>query len=146
MLAITDPAAAGWGDQARLAASKLEGASDTSSIGVRLLADIKRVFDEDGRECILSAVLVERLREDPEQPWAEWGRSNKGLTQNSLAVLLGGGGGRGRGSRGGFGIRSVDVHPSRDVHGKGYQRSQFEDAWARYLPAENHVIPPKGGE
>jgi putative DNA primase/helicase len=146
MLGIADLAGGDRGDQARLAASKLEGASDTSSIGARLLADIKRVFDEDGRECILSAVLVERLKEDPEQPWAEWGRSNKGLTQNSLAVLLGGGGGRGRGSRGGFGIRSVDVHPSRDVHGKGYQRSQFEDAWARYLPAENPLIPPDGGE
>jgi hypothetical protein len=59
------------------------------------------------------------------------------LTQNSLAVLLGGGGGRGRGTRGGFSIRSDTVHPARGVQGKGYKRSQFEDAWARYLPPEN---------
>lgn len=90
-----------FGDQARFAAVKLEGASDTSSIGVRLLADIKRIFDEDKCEAILSATLVARLKEDPEAPWAEWNHG-KGLTQNSLAVLLGGGGGRGRGSRGGF--------------------------------------------
>jgi hypothetical protein len=141
MLAIADLAGGDWGDMARLAAIKLEGASDISSIGVRLLADIKRVFDEEGCEVILSAVLVEKLKEDPEQPWAEWGRG-KGLTQNSLAVLLGGGGGRGRGTRGGFGIRSDTVHPSRNVQGKGYRRSQFEDVWARYLPAEN---PPEGG-
>jgi hypothetical protein len=145
MFAVADLAGEDWGEKARFAAAKLEGASDTSSIGVRLLADIKRVFDEDGRGCILSAALVEKLKEDPEQPWAEWGRG-KGLTQNSLAVLLGGGGGRGRGSRGGFGIRSRDVHPSRDVHGKGYQRSQFEDVWARYLPAENSFVPPEVGE
>jgi Protein of unknown function (DUF3631)/CHC2 zinc finger len=145
MLAIADMAGEDWAEKARLAAGKLEGASDTSSIGVRLLADIKRIFDEESRDSILSAVLVERLKEDPEGPWAEWGRG-KGLTQNSLAVLLGGGGGRGRGSRGGFGIRSGDVHPSRDVHGKGYQRSQFEDAWARYLPAENPFILPEGGK
>ena len=145
MLGIADLAGEDWGDKSRLAAAKLEGASDTTSIGVRLLADIKRIFDEGGRDCMLSAVLVEQLKEDTEQPWAEWGRG-KGLTQNSLAVLLGGGGGRGRGTRGGFGIRSRDVHPSRDVHGKGYQRSQFEDAWARYLPAENPSFPPKGGE
>ena len=145
MFAIADLAGDDWGEKARFAAAKLEGASDTSSIGVRLLADIKRIFDEGGCDCILSAALVERLKEDPEQPWAEWGRG-KGLTQNSLAVLLGGGGGRGRGSRGGFGIRSRDVHPSRDVHGKGYQRSQFDDVWARYLPAENPFIPPEGGE
>jgi Protein of unknown function (DUF3631) len=74
MLAIADLAGGDWGDMARLAAIKLEGASDISSIGVRLLADIKRVFDEEGCEVILSAVLVEKLKEDPEQPWAEWGR------------------------------------------------------------------------
>jgi putative DNA primase/helicase len=124
-----------WSDKARLAAAKLEGASDVTSIGVRLLADIKRIFDEDGCDCILSATLVVRLKEDVEQPWADWNKG-KGLTQNSLAVLLGGGGGRGRASRGGFGIRSDTVHPSPSVQGKGYKRSQFEDVWSRYLPEE----------
>jgi hypothetical protein len=122
-----------WRDKARKAAVRLETASDTTSIGVRLLGDIKRILDEDGLEEVLSATLVSRLKEDVEGPWAEWGRG-KGLTQNSLANLLGGGGGRGRGSRGGFGIRSVDVH--KPSHGKGYKRSQFEDAWSRYLPKE----------
>ncbi len=117
-----------WGDKARLAAIKPEGASDVSSIGVRLLGDIKRIFDEDGCECILSAALVAKLKDDPEGPWAEWSRG-KGLTQNSRATLLGGGGGRGRGSRGGFGIRSVDIH--KPTHGKGYRRDQFLDSWAR---------------
>jgi hypothetical protein len=145
MLAIAELAGGDWGNEARHAAAKLQGASDTTSIGVRLLADIKRIFDEGTHDCILSAKLVELLKEDPEGPWAEWGRGN-GLTQNSLAVLLGGGGGRGRASRGGFGIRSGDVHPSREVHGKGYQRSQFEDAWSRYLPAENSSLPSEGGE
>jgi hypothetical protein len=144
MFAIADLAGEDWGDKARLAASKLEGASDITSIGVRLLADIKRIFDEEGCEVILSARLVEGLKEDPEQPWAEWGRG-KGLTQNSLAVLLGGGGGRGRGTRGGFGIHSDTVHPSRDVQGKGYKRSQFEDARARYLPPENSPFSSEGG-
>ena len=124
-----------WGDKARLAAINLEGASDISSIGVRLLADIKRIFDEDGCDSILSATLVTRLKEDQEAPWAEWNHG-KGLTQNSLAVLLGGGGGRGRGSRGGFGIRSKDVHPSPSVHGKGYERAQFQQPWASYLPED----------
>ena len=113
----------------------MELASDTTSIGVQLLADIKRIFDEEHCDCMLSAALVTKLKEDEEQPWAAWG-CGKGLTQNSLASLLGGGGGRGRGSRGGFSIRSETVHPSRDVHGRGYKRSVFEDAWARYLPPE----------
>jgi hypothetical protein len=148
MFAIADLAGESWGDKARVAATKLEGASDTGSIGVRLLADIKRIRDDEvelGRDCILSGVLVDRLKEDPEQPWAEWSRG-KGLTQNSLAALLGGGGGRGRASRGGFGIRSQNVTPSPGVQGKGYKWDQFEEAWARYLPAEISPSPPEGGE
>jgi hypothetical protein len=133
-----------WGDKARLSATDLEGASDVTSIGVRLLADIKCIFDEDGCNTILSATLVTRLKEDVEQPWAEWNHG-KGLTQNSLAVLLGGGGGRGRASRGGFGIRSDTVHPSPSVQGKGYKRSQFEEAWSRYLP-EDTSSSGGGGE
>jgi Protein of unknown function (DUF3631)/CHC2 zinc finger len=72
MFAIADLAGERWGEKARLAAKQLESASDTSSIGSRLLADIKRVFDENGCDPILSAVLVERLKEDAEAPWAEW--------------------------------------------------------------------------
>ena len=63
LLAIADLAGEDWAEKARLAAGQLEGASDTSSIGVRLLTDIKRIFDEDGRDCILSALLVDRLVE-----------------------------------------------------------------------------------
>jgi Protein of unknown function (DUF3631) len=135
MFAIADLAGEDWAEKARMAARQIEGASDTTTIGVRLLADITRIFDEDGCDSILSATLVTRLKDDEEEPWAEWARG-KGLTPNSLAVLLGGSGGRGRGSRGGFGIRSQDVRPSPGVHGKGYKRSQFEEVWARYLPPE----------
>src|SRR5262249_61029256 len=94
-----------WGEKARTAAKQLEGASDKQSIGIQLLGDIKRIFDEGGYLTIGSALLVSKLKEDEEGPWIGWGRG-KGLTPNSLAVLLGGGGGRGRASRGGFGIRS----------------------------------------
>jgi putative DNA primase/helicase len=146
MLAIADLAGGDWGDKARDAASKLEGASDTSTLGVRLLTDIKRIFEEDRCDCILSAVLVERLKEDPEQPWATWGQHGKGLTQNGLATLLGGGGGRGRGRRGGFGIHSETVHPPGGPHGRGYKRTQFEDAWGRYLPPEIPSPSSEGGE
>jgi putative DNA primase/helicase len=130
-----------WGDKARLAAMKLERASDATSIGVRLLADIKRIFEGPPPcDAILSATLVTRLKGDEEAPWYEWNHG-KGLTQNSLAILLGGGGGRGRGSRGGFGIRSEDVHLPGDIHGKGYKRTRFEEAWSRYLPDDTPSSP-----
>jgi hypothetical protein len=117
-----------WGDKARAAAVVIEGASDTSSVSVRLLVHVKRIFDEDNYTAILSATLVTRLKEDPEAPWAEWNRG-KGLSQKSLADLL---------SR--VHVQSGDVHLPGDIHGKGYKRSQFEDAWSRYLPAN------KGGQ
>jgi uncharacterized protein DUF3631/CHC2-type zinc finger protein len=131
----------GWAGKARIAAIASEGASDTTSIGVRLLTDIKRIFDQNNYDAILSAALVSMLKEDAEAPWIDWNKG-KGLTQNSLAYLLSGGGGRGRASRGGFGIHSGDVHPSPSVHGRGYKRSQFEEAWKRYLPAPEIEDPP----
>jgi Protein of unknown function (DUF3631)/CHC2 zinc finger len=134
-----------WDDKARAAAIRLEGASDKQSIGIQLLADIKCIFDEGGYLTIPSAVLVEKLKEDEEGPWAAWNHG-KGLTQNSLATLLGGGGGRGRASRGGFGIRSRDVDLVSGGRGKGYRRTQFEEAWTRYLPPKNEDSSTEGGE
>jgi hypothetical protein len=114
-----------WGDKARLAAINIEGAADKTSIGIRLLIHIKRIFDENHWDGVLSATLVTHLKEDdPEAPWAEWNKG-KGLTQNSLAKLLRE-----------FGIKSGDVHLPGDIHGKGYKRSQFEPVWAAYLPED----------
>jgi len=149
MLAIADLAGDDWGDKAREAATSIEGASDTTTTGVRLLTDIKRIRDENkdlaDAGCILSATLVEKLKADEEGPWIAWGEG-RGLTQNALATLLGGGGGRGRASRGGFGIRSETVHLPGGVHGKGYKWIRFEDAWARYLPVEISASSPEKGE
>jgi Protein of unknown function (DUF3631)/CHC2 zinc finger len=128
-----------WGDKARGAAVKLESATDTTSPQVQCVIHIKRIFDEDRCDAILSLTLVTRLKEDPEAPWSEWNRG-KGLSQKGLADLLGGRR-RGQGNRGGFKIYSMDVHAG-GVHGKGYHRSQFEEVWARYAPDE----PGFGGE
>jgi Protein of unknown function (DUF3631)/CHC2 zinc finger len=117
-----------WGDKARAAAVKVEGSCETTSINVVLLIHIRRLFVEDQCEYFLSARLVDRLKEDLEAPWAEWNRG-KGLSQKGLAELLGG-------RRGGFGIRSVDIHLPDGGHNQGYRRAQFEEAWARYCPPE----------
>jgi len=86
---------------------------------------------------------VAKLKEDPEAPWAEYNRG-KGLTQNSLASLLGGGGGRGRRGRRGYGIHSQTVHPPGEPDAKGYKRSQFEDAWSRYVPSSDKGVVSEG--
>ena len=44
------------------------------TIGVRLLTDIKRIFDDPSMvnvDCILSATLVEKLKADEEAPWID---------------------------------------------------------------------------
>jgi Protein of unknown function (DUF3631)/CHC2 zinc finger len=121
-LAIADLADEDWGDQARAVAVKIEGASDTSSTGVRLLADIKALFDTDPEaHCMHSATIVAGLAEDPEKPWAEFTRG-KPLTQNRLAKLLGA-----------YKITSQTVTPPGLKDAKGYYRSQFEEVWSYYL-------------
>jgi hypothetical protein len=54
-LAIAELAGGDWAEKARIAATNIDSASDTGSIGVRLLGDIKRIRDEVGGDCILSA-------------------------------------------------------------------------------------------
>jgi hypothetical protein len=121
-----------WGDKAREAAVNIEAVSDKTSISIKLLIDIKRIFDQYKWDAVLSATLVSHLKEDPEAPWAEWNRG-KGLTPNSLAKLLDQ-----------FGIKSGDVHLPGDIHGKGYKRSQFEPEWAAYLPDDVPLSPDSG--
>ena len=112
-LAIAELALADWSEKARAAALKIEGKADVRTIGVRLLADIRKLFDADPAvHCMLSQIMVEKLVEDPEQPWIEYAKG-KPLTQNRLAKLLGA-----------YSIISTTVHPPGLKHGKGYYRSQ----------------------
>jgi putative DNA primase/helicase len=135
LLAIAELAGGDAKREAWKAAKAIEGAKtiEQASLGVRLLSDIRDIFDsrlEDGilEEGILSRVLVAELIADLEKPWAEY-RRDKPLTQKQLANLLAD-----------FGIRSEDVHPDADAeeegvkHGKGYKPSRFEEVFARYLP------------
>jgi hypothetical protein len=121
---IADLAGEDWGDQARSAALKIEGKADSRTIGARLLADIKALFDADLKtHCLHSSFIVASLIEDQEKPWVEFTRG-KPLTQGRLARMLGI-----------YSITSQTVAPPGLKDGKGYYKSQFEDAWLRYLPA-----------
>jgi hypothetical protein len=135
LLAIADTAGEEWGRKARAAAETIVGATTAKSVGTELLADIKKVFEEEGNpESILSRRLVGLLTADSESRWCEWGRDRKPITPNRLADLLGD-----------FRIKSATIH-GRDgeLDAKGYRRTGFEEAWARYLPAETptHCAPP----
>ena len=140
LLAIADEAGGDWPTAARAALVELcVGAQeDDDSIGVRLLADIKRVLypkDDDGNplpeiERIASGDLAKSLGEMEDRPWAEWGKMQKPITQPQIARLL---------SR--YDIAPKTVRLPGDRRLKGYEREQFAEAWALYLPPDSPTSP-----
>ena len=110
-----------FGDKARAAAIKIEGKADNRTIGVRLLADIKVLFDPSKATCMPLPTIVESLTEDPEKSWGEV------LPRQVLDP-----------KPSGTGARTLRHHFSErygraERKTKGYRRSDFEDSWAMYL-------------
>jgi hypothetical protein len=122
LLAIADLVGGEWPRLAREALLELHGAREVEddSWGIQLLADVHKVFGDDDR--LSGDDLRKRLKEDPERPWATWGKGNMGLTARSLAGLLRD-----------FGIKPKQVWIDGENR-RGFERAWFSDAWARYLP------------
>jgi hypothetical protein len=127
LLAIADLAGGDWPTTARRALVALcaEAQDGDQSIGIRLLADIKVIFEERGVDRISSTDLVEALRAIETSPWAEWSHG-KSLTAPKLARLLGR-----------FEVMPGTIRMESKTL-KGYYREDFQDAFSRYLPP----IPP----
>jgi hypothetical protein len=120
LVAIADAAGGDWPERAREAARALSGiAVEDQTIGVQLLAAIKQVFG--GRRRISTEKLLQLLHGLPEQPWSEYGRTRRPITDNQLADLLRP-----------FKIRSKQVKVL-GVNKRGFKREHFEEVWARYL-------------
>lgn len=122
LLAIADAAGGDWPGRARKAAEVLSRSrDDEESIGVRLLADIRQVFDEADVEKIHTVVLIERLRDLEEGPWAAISRG-KPLDTNYLSRKLKA-----------FGVAPLQMKIG-GTNRNGYYRRAFEEPWRRYLP------------
>jgi putative DNA primase/helicase len=129
LLAIADHAGGLWPSRGRDAARALsgaDGATDTASTRVQVLEDLKAAFRE-GEDALPTRVLIDRLADDPERPWAEY-RNGKQLTPKQLGGLLRP-----------FGIVSETIHVAGQPDAKGYKRAAFRDAWERYLPLPDQV-------
>src|SRR5258708_6996379 len=120
LLAIAEAAGDDWPARAREIAARTVDADQAKRVG--LLADIRDVFEAKEVEEIKSAELATALVAMEGHPWAEYGRSSKPLSANSLARML----------------TSDHISPVTirfdDGLAKGYRRRQFDDAFARYLP------------
>ncbi len=130
LIAIADKADGEWPTKSRRAAKALIGLAqndDSLSIGILLLGDIKKVFEEVSEEVseevhidkLSTDDLLSRLNEKEESPWADF--CGKPLDAKNLAGLLKP-----------YGIKSKTIRLN-ETTAKGYERASFADAWKRYL-------------
>ena len=125
LLAIADMAGGEWPAKARAAAVALTRSAieDSTSRGVSLLEHVREAFD--GETHIATAVLLDLLRDRDELPWKDI--KGKPLDSRGLAVRLKG-----------YGIKSKTVRIG-ETTAKGYDSTDFADAWKRYLPSPEPV-------
>lgn len=126
LVAVAEAAGEAWAARARRAAVALSGQErDELSTGIRLLADIRAAFDGQESDYLPTASLLDLLHHTEDAPWADW--YGKPLSARNLAKLLEP-----------YGVRPVQRRIHDEVQ-RGYWRSEFEDAWARYT-----VTPASG--
>jgi hypothetical protein len=123
LIAVADLAGGNWPGWGREAATSLTAERDSNTVAsdrIRLLTDCRTAFGQ--ADAIPTAVLLDRIKADPDAPWAEYGGT--GLTTMRLGMLL----------------REYDIRPSTIRfaqpigQARGYRRDDFRDAWQRYCP------------
>lgn len=122
LLAIADAAGGEWPERARAALVAMQPEDGDDAAGVMLLEDIQEVIDR--RDKIGSAELVAMLTAREDRPWCEW-RGGRPITPRQIAKLLKP-----------FGIKPRQVRIG-ESNVQGYRRGDFDDAFARYLGAQN---------
>ncbi|RII26682.1 MAG: DNA primase [Geobacter sp.] len=126
LLAIAMVAGGEWFKSGTAAALKLSGSDgENRTIGTELLSDIQEIFTEQKLDRISTADLIKALCADDEKTWATYNRGFP-IKPRQLASKLKG-----------YGIHSKSIRMSTYETPKGYERSQFEDAFFRYVS-----IPP----
>lgn len=144
LIAIANHAGGEWPEAARTAALALSGVGDDTT-GVRLLRDIKWIFDGNPRkdegtgeiiaeepvDRMWSSVLAGRLVKIEDLPWADWPK--KGFTQTVLAALLKP-----------FGIKPTTIRIGTETL-KGYMLASFKEAFEAYLGDREPAQPSTGG-
>jgi putative DNA primase/helicase len=111
---------------ARVAALAIEGAaSEGENTGqtsaIRLLADCQTIFEDAGATELSAKEIIARLCALDETPWRDY-KSSKPIKDAAFAALLEP-----------FGIKSKRQTSGKDKGCKKWHRTDFEDAWQRYL-------------
>ncbi|CAN3980478.1 DUF3631 domain-containing protein [Kitasatospora purpeofusca] len=127
LLAVADAAGGQWPARARAACLELVNAAkanDRGSVGIRLLADLRTVFD--GAERLTSVTVIERLTAMDDAPWADL--DGRPLNTRALSRMLGE-----YVTAANQPIRPRNIKIGTAV-AKGYYASDLADAWLRYCP------------
>jgi len=119
LIAIADCADEDWSNKARVAAVALvaDSADMVASLGVRLLGDMKLIFGV--RESMSTEEILVALRSMAEAPWSDV--RGKPIDARVLATKLSP-----------YGIKPTTIRTGTTTP-KGYVRTDFIDAWTRYL-------------
>jgi hypothetical protein len=126
LLAIADLAGGEWPERARRAAIELANGEQTSSLSpsLVLLGAIRDAFTD---ETIASRTLIQTLAADEESPFVKWWNRDRDEPERwapgQLAKLLKP-----------YGIKSKQRWID-EKNQRGYERSDFDDAWSRYVDA-----------
>lgn len=130
LLAIAETIGEDWPAKACEAARALSGESevDAASVGVRVLEDIRLLFQEKVSDRFSSQQLCDYLAELEERPWGQW-RHGKPMTPHQLAKLLRS-----------YKITSRTIRESGTTS-KGYHLDLFTDAFSRYLTPLDSILP-----
>lgn len=112
--------------------SRRKLSEEPAEYGVLLLRDIREVFGCSGTDRMGTATLLPELCAIEGSPWAAWSRG-RGLDAHGLARLLRP-----------FGTEPHNIRLEGDKIAKGYERTDFAEAWARYLAPETSATPLQG--
>ena len=130
LVAIADLAGGEWPERARDAALALSGekVESADSAKILLLEDLRDLFEKRKTNHIFSADICVELAEMEDRPWPEH-RKGKPITPRQLSILL----------------KHFEISPKSIRIGleakKGYDFSDFEDAFSRYIPPSNrHTV------
>jgi hypothetical protein len=133
LLAIADLAGGGWPGKARAALIRLCSQEEDASLGVKLLADIKAIFDSKGTDKLHTIDILNALVAiEDDRPWATWWlddlkHEKPEKPASRLAKMLKPYGTQQRP------IKARSIRLSGKV-ARGYEIDDFRHAFERYLP------------
>lgn len=126
LIAVADLAGNDWGATARAACLYMTSEQAKQDVELsqplRLLRDIRIVFEASGAERLLARDLLARLYVIDGAEWSTVEYGQMVLNSNKLGRMIAS-----------YGVESRKWYTD-GIQGRGYFRSDFEDTWLRYLP------------